>query len=95
MQPCHRARRRVAEKDRLVLGRANAGKIPDVDLTRYRAFEKGVSTMHVALERGSDWLMIIDLASTNGTYLNRKRLDPSKPVRVLDGADHIPAAYGS
>lgn len=72
---------------RLVLGRVNAEKVPDIDLTRYRALEKGVSTRHAALERQGDRLMIVDLGSTNGTYLNRRRIEPSQPVTVLDGAE--------
>ncbi len=77
----------LPQKQRLVLGRLNAGHIPDVDLSPFGAFEKGVSTRHAALERGSDQLMIIDLRSTNGTYLNRVPVEASIPTQVLDGAE--------
>ena len=77
----------LPQKQRLVLGRLNAGHVPDVDLTPFGAFEKGVSTRHAALERSSSQLVIVDLHSTNGTFLNRVPLEASVPTKVLDGAE--------
>lgn len=72
-----------------LLGRANAAadRYPDVDLTPYGAFEKGVSSQHCALERRDDHLIVTDLGSTNGTYVNGQRLDALSPVIVRDGAE--------
>jgi hypothetical protein len=77
----------LPRKSRLVLGRVNAGKSPDIDLSQYHALEKGVSTEHAALQRSADRLEIIDLNSTNGTFLNRRRIAPSQAMTVLDGAE--------
>jgi len=75
--------------ERTVLGRANATieRYPDVDLTHYDAFVQGVSSHHVVLERQSDQLLVADLGSTNGTYLNGERLTPHQPVPARDGAE--------
>lgn len=72
-----------------VLGRANAasGQYPDVDLTPQGAFAKGVSARHAMLQRDGDNLMLSDLNSTNGTFLNSKRLPPHLAVIVHDGAE--------
>ena len=79
----------LPEKSRFVLGRVNAAQqeIPDVDLTQFNGFEYGVSSCHAALERSDDHLLLIDLDSTNGTYLNRQQLTPHQPVIVQDGAE--------
>lgn len=72
-----------------VLGRVNtvAGQIPDVDLTGYDAFVKGVSSRHLSLERGAHHLLLTDLGSTNGTFINGKRLPANQPTAVRDGAE--------
>ncbi|MBZ0306424.1 MAG: FHA domain-containing protein [Anaerolineae bacterium] len=51
----------------------------DIDLMPYEAREKGVSRRHAMLCRISNRLCIIDLKSTNGTYVNGFRLVPDKP----------------
>lgn len=72
-----------------VLGRVNtaAEQYPDVDLTAYDAFVKGVSSRHLALERDDRHLLLTDLNSTNGTFLNGKRLPANQPISVRDGAE--------
>ena len=78
----------LPEKLRFVLGRANGEQqIPDVDLSQFDGFERGVSSRHAALERTDDHLLLIDLDSTNGTYLNRQQLAPHQPAIVQDGAE--------
>lgn len=77
-------------KTPLTLGRINANnpRRPDIDLTTYRAFEKGVSCRHATLQRQEDRLMIADMGSTNGTFVNGQRLNPHEP-RVLRDGDEI------
>ncbi len=58
---------------------------PDVDLSRYGALEKGVSRIHAKIYRDDDTLMLEDLTSSNGTYLNGNRLVPRQPRIVRDG----------
>ena len=68
------------------IGRADEddGSI-DIDLHPFNAAEKGVSRHHAALERVRDTVNLIDLESTNGTFLNGQRLKPFERRVVRDG----------
>lgn len=72
----------------LVLGRAVGDVTPDVDLTPYEAQELGVSRRHVKLTRESATVMVQDLGSANGTFLNGQKLVPYQP-RVLRNEDEL------
>ncbi len=63
-------------------------KQPDFDLTAYGALERGVSRKHAAIERNDDVLTLIDLGSSNGTFLNGQRLVADQP-RVLRDGDEV------
>jgi hypothetical protein len=78
---------RVVPRERTVLGRANpqTTQRPEVDLSAFKAFEKGVSTLHAALHRANIELRIMDLGSTNGTYLNGSRLHPHQEYLLQSG----------
>lgn len=77
-------------KSELLIGRSDvkASDSPDLDLSPYGAAEKGVSRRHAVIQRGEDTLTLVDLESTNGTYLNGQRLLPKQP-RVLRDGDEI------
>jgi pSer/pThr/pTyr-binding forkhead associated (FHA) protein len=45
--------------------------------------DEGVSGRHALLRAGSDGWRLVDLASTNGTWLNGRRI--ARPTRVSDG----------
>lgn len=64
---------------------SGAGSGSDLDLTPYGGVEKGVSRRHAALRRGEGMLAVIDLDSTNGTFLNGHRLAAHQPHIVHDG----------
>ncbi len=80
----------VEPREEVFIGRADvqAGQTPDLDLAPYGAAEQGVSRSHAVIRRGEDTLTLIDLDSTNGTYLNGQRLLPHQP-RVLRDGDEI------
>jgi pSer/pThr/pTyr-binding forkhead associated (FHA) protein len=61
------------------------GVYPDVDLTVDLAMEFGVSREHACIFRRGNAVEVEDLASTNGTALNGKRLSPYLPVPLKDG----------
>jgi pSer/pThr/pTyr-binding forkhead associated (FHA) protein len=71
----------------MILGRINNQnpRKPDIDLTAYRAFERGVSCRHASIQRQDNRLMIADLGSTNGTCVNGKRLAPHEACPLNDG----------
>lgn len=80
----------VEPAQRVIFGRSddNSTVKPDVDFASYGAIEKGVSRQHAALEVNEDTLMLLDVGSSNGTYLNGQRLLPNQP-RVLRDGDEV------
>jgi hypothetical protein len=58
----------------MILGREDAESDsvlePDVDLGPYEALDEGVSRVHAALMVNDGSLMVKDMGSTNGTFLN-------------------------
>lgn len=79
----------VAES--LTVGRASdipGDAAPDVDLGPYEAGDKGVSRQHIRLKRKNILVYVIDLGSTNGTFLNGRRLVPHAE-RLLRNGDEL------
>jgi len=68
----------LASRNEFTLGRLSEGQpiMPDIDLTPYQAYASGVSRLHVVVKRESNRIFIMDLGSSNGTYLNGRRLNP-------------------
>jgi hypothetical protein len=73
--------------DTQVIGRADetTPQKPAIDLSAYQACEKGVSRRHAALHWSEDRLALTDLGSTNGTYINHRRLSANQPHLLRDG----------
>lgn len=71
-----------------VIGRAAGQVEPNIDLTPFGAVDMGVSRRHVKLTRQSATVMVQDLDSVNGSFLNGKRLFPFQP-RVLRNEDEL------
>jgi len=83
---------RVNVNRQIVIGRSDvrAGIYPDLDLTPYEGLDKGVSRRHAAFIAEPDRLMLMDLGSTNGTFVNGQRLQPRRPYRLRHGDEvHI------
>lgn len=78
---------RIAPKEKLTIGRVDQGNPsqPDVDLVPYGALENGVSRLHASLEMRNDTLLICDLGSSNGTFVNNIRLPAHQPHLLRDG----------
>ena len=68
----------LASRNEFTLGRLSEGQpiMPDIDLTPYQAYASGVSRLHVVVKRDANRIIIMDLGSSNGTYLNGRRLTP-------------------
>jgi FHA domain len=72
--------------DEFILGRMLEGSLEEiVDLTPYGAFTSGVSRRHAMVRRKGNAFEIIDLDSTNGTWLNEKRMTPTKAYPLPSG----------
>lgn len=80
----------LESKDEWTIGRYDgvSPTRPMVDLTSYGAYEKGVSRLHSAIRRGDNTLVLVDLGSSNGTFINGQRLLPNQP-RVLRDGDEV------
>ncbi len=80
----------IEVEDDFVIGRAapETSEIPDLDLNPYDAVAKGISRRHVVIMKRGDTLHVMDLESTNGTYLNGVWLYPNQP-RVLRDGDEL------
>jgi pSer/pThr/pTyr-binding forkhead associated (FHA) protein len=61
------------------LGRLSEGQpiMPDIDLTPYQAYASGVSRLHAVVKRdANNRALVMDLGSSNGTYVNGRRINP-------------------
>ena len=57
----------------------------DVDYRQYGALQQGVSRKHARFFLVDTTWVVQDLSSTNGTYLNEKRITPGKTFIVQNG----------
>ncbi|PJF31252.1 MAG: hypothetical protein CUN51_05140 [Candidatus Thermofonsia Clade 1 bacterium] len=71
----------------VVLGRIdlNSSDVARFDLTRFGGHERGVSREHCVISYHNGHFFVTDLNSSNGTYVNRKRLQPNEACLLNDG----------
>jgi hypothetical protein len=75
------------DRSEFTLGRISDGQpiMPDVDLSPYQAYANGVSRLHAVIKQASHHILVMDLGSVNGTYVNGKRLNPNVEQTVNNG----------
>src|SRR5574341_2430507 len=80
----------LAERNEFTLGRVSEGQpiMPDIDLSPYQAYANGVSRLHAVIRRGTHAVVLMDLGSANGTFVNGKRLD-SNVEHPLENGDVV------
>jgi pSer/pThr/pTyr-binding forkhead associated (FHA) protein len=80
-----------AKVNGIFIGRTDpkATRVPDVDLSRVNGLERGVSREHARIDllEDSNTLILTDLGSRNGTFLNGQQLQPHKACVLRDGDD--------
>jgi predicted nucleic acid-binding Zn ribbon protein len=76
-------------KDEILIGREDpvSGIFPDIDLTPHGGEDGGVSRRHARIVVEGGTYYIVDLNSTNLTYVNRQRLAPDTRQPLKDGDD--------
>ena len=77
----------IYPKSETSLGRRDPGTgvAPDIDLTAYAGYRKGVSRNHAMLRLKEKRLELYDLGSSNGTLINGVRLSAHQPHLLRDG----------
>ena len=80
----------LADRTEFTLGRVSESQpiMPDIDLTPYQAYASGVSRLHAVIRREREQVFVMDLGSSNGTYLNGKRLK-SNTNQALNHGDML------
>lgn len=80
----------LTDRNEYTLGRLSEDQpvIPDLDLSPHQAYAAGVSRLHALLKRDGKRVVIMDLGSANGTYVNGKRLTPNSE-RLLNHGDVV------
>lgn len=72
-------------EEELVIGRSHETSSVDVDLTEHGAIDAGVSRRHALLRRQNETIVLVDLNSANGTFLNGQRIISNEPRILRDG----------
>jgi hypothetical protein len=76
----------LALRNPITLGRGLRQDVEKLlDLTGHEGLENGVSRQHCSLQRRGNRLIVTDLGSTNGTYLDNERLPPYQDHFVCHG----------
>lgn len=77
----------IPTKDEVVIGREDpvSEMFPDLDLTDLGGMENGVSRKHAVIHRSGADYTVEDMGSTNGTYVNKKRIQPHVPQAIKPG----------
>ncbi len=77
----------LSERNEFTLGRISEGQpiMPDIDLSPYQAYANGVSRLHAVIKREGNQVLLMDLGSSNGTYVNGKRLAPNAEQGLKNG----------
>ena len=74
-------------RDEFTIGRAAEGQpiLPDIDLTPFRAYENGVSRLHISMKITPGEIFAMDLGSVKGTRLNNQKMTPNQPYQLKHG----------
>ncbi|NJC97973.1 MAG: hypothetical protein C3F07_08080 [Anaerolineales bacterium] len=77
----------LGTRNEFTLGRLSEGQpiMPDIDLTPYQAYASGVSRLHAVVKREAERVVVMDLGSSNGTYLNGRRINPHMEEEIKHG----------
>ena len=72
----------------LVFGRKGEEPSEDalLDLSELGGYQAGISRRHAMIRKGENGCEVIDLGSTNGSWLNDERLIPNRPVPLESGS---------
>lgn len=74
-------------RDEFIIGRRDTVDhyAPELDLTSLGGYQMGLSRRHARIRRDDQHLLVTDLDSRNGTFINGQRLQPDRPQLLRDG----------
>ena len=77
----------VKTNQEIIIGRKSREEDPDVtiDLETYDGHKMGVSRHHALIKYLKNSLILVDLDSINGTFVNNRRALPTKRYALMDG----------
>ena len=80
-------RQEVKTNQEIIIGRKSREEDPDVtiDLDAYEGHKLGVSRHHALIKYLKKALILVDLDSINGTFVNNRRALPTKRYALMDG----------
>ena len=80
-------RLRLEGRKEYSLGRIAEGQLilPDIDLSEYDAYTRGVSRLHASIKLLGSIVVITDLASSNGTRVNGQKIGKYVDYPLSDG----------
>lgn len=77
----------IHTEDEFIIGRQTEETAESLlDLSSHNGFGLGVSRRHAKIRRTQTGYEVIDLSSTNGTWLKEQRLVPEKPYPLISGS---------
>mgnify|MGYP002713025281 CR=1 FL=1 len=85
MIPSSRHRYTLPLTEQINIGRAFEDTKTNLDLAEDNGIELGVSRSHALLQWSNKGVVIMDLGSTNGTFLNNHHLPANKPYPLQSG----------
>jgi FHA domain len=77
----------LADRDEFTLGRKAERQpaLPDIDFSPFQGYPNGVSRLHAIIRRRGNRVLLKDLNSANGTYVNGRRLPPGREEPLANG----------
>jgi len=77
----------LSDRNEITIGRVSEGQtvLPDIDLSPYKAYEKGVSRLHISIKKVDQNYTVTDLGTVNGTQLNGKKIVSGQSFQLENG----------
>lgn len=78
----------LSSENEFVIGRKVGEETVEsfLDLAKWGGYQLGLSKRHVTIRRAENAYEVIDLSSSNGTWLNDEQLLPDKPYPFASGS---------
>jgi len=77
----------LAGRDEFTLGRRSGRQpvAPDIDFAPFQGYSSGVSRLHAMIRRRGNRVLLKDLNSANGTYVNGRRIHAGREEPLANG----------